>query len=208
MQQPMQQQLQQLQQLTQQSNMVYIFGLGNPGPEYEQTRHNAGVETLTKLAAFFQVKLKKRCFCNYRWARIDTPETGRAVLVFPLTYMNLSGNAVPGLVKEGDEVIVICDQMDLAPGCLRIKNGGSSAGHNGLKSMLSALPGNFKRVYIGVGRPEEGVSVPDHVLSRFSDADRALVDKAQDEAVSCLVSLLKKERFDIVQMRANSFRAE
>lgn len=188
--------------------MVYIFGLGNPGPEYELTRHNAGVETLGKLAAFFQVKLKKRCFCNYRWARIDTPETGKVTLVFPLTYMNLSGNAARGLVKEGDDVIVICDQMDLHPGTLRIKNGGSSAGHNGLKSMLLAVPSNFKRVYIGVGRPEEGVPVPDHVLSHFSDEDRVLVDKAQNEAVECLVALLKGERFEIVQMRANSFRAE
>lgn len=188
--------------------MVYVFGLGNPGPEYELTRHNAGVETLEKLAAFFQVKLKKRCFCNYRWARIDTPETGKVTLVFPLTYMNLSGNVARNLVRAEDDVIVICDQMDLRPGSLRMRNGGSSAGHNGLKSMLSAIEGDFKRVYIGVGRPPEGVSVPDHVLSRFSDEDRALVDRAEDEAVSCIAALLRKERFELVQMRANSFRAE
>lgn len=204
--------LQQTQQLQlkqrQQSKMVYIFGLGNPGPEYEMTRHNVGVETLSRLAAFFQVKLKKRCFCKYRWARFNTPKMGDVTLIFPLTYMNLSGTVVPSLVKEGDEVIVICDQMDLPAGSLRVKKGGSSAGHNGLKSMLSFLPGNFKRVYIGVGRPEEGVSVQDHVLSRFSDSDRILVDKTEEKAVSCLVSLLEGETFEKIQMEANSFKVD
>ncbi|MCR5732765.1 MAG: aminoacyl-tRNA hydrolase [Sphaerochaetaceae bacterium] len=188
--------------------MVYIFGLGNPGPEYEMTRHNVGVETLSRLAAFFQVNLKKRFFYKYRWARFNTPALGDVCLVFPLTFMNLSGEVVPSLVREGDEVIVICDQMDLPPGSLRIKNGGSSAGHNGLKSMLSHLPNNFKRVYIGVGRPEEGISVPDHVLSRFSDSDRLLVDRAEEEAVECLAAFLNGERFEKVQMKANSFKAE
>lgn len=133
---------------------------------------------------------------------------GDVTLIFPLTYMNLSGTVVPSLVKEGDEVIVICDQMDLPAGSLRVKKGGSSAGHNGLKSMLSFLPGNFKRVYIGVGRPEEGVSVPDHVLSRFSDSDRILVDRAEEKAVDCLVSLLEGETFEKIQMEANSFKVD
>ena len=122
--------------------------------------------------------------------------------------MDASGKVVPITVNEGDEVIVISDQMDLPCGKIRLKKGGSSAGHNGLKSMLSFLPNNFTRMYIGVGRPKEGVSVPDHVLSKFSEEDRALVDKAEEKAASILESLIKgEESFAILQGQANSWSA-
>ncbi len=186
--------------------MIYVFGLGNYPKQYEHTRHNVGVDTLALLAAFYQVKLRKRCFRLYKKAEIKT-ERGDVCLVFPLTYMNNSGQVVPGLVKEGDEVIVLCDQMDLPPGELRLKKKGSSAGHNGLKSMLQYLPQNFTRLYIGVGHPEEGVSVPDHVLSVPNAEDRALIDKACHVASDALVEYFKGERFELVQQKVNSFSA-
>jgi len=158
--------------------MLVIFGLGNPGPKYDGTRHNAGVDTLASLAAFFQVKLRKRCFYNYRSALVTAGEK-EVKLVFPLTYMNNSGEVVKSVVKEGDEVLVICDQMDLEPGRIRLRfKGSSSAGHNGLKSMMAYLPEGFMRLYIGVGHPSEGVSVPDHVLSRFSPDEEKRVKEA------------------------------
>ena len=184
--------------------MLVVFGLGNPGTKYEGTRHNAGVETLLKMAAYYQVSLKRRCFSSFSSATIGD----EVKLVFPLTYMNESGKVVPKTVNEGDEVIVISDQMDLPCGKIRLKKGGSSAGHNGLKSMLSFLPNNFTRMYIGVGRPKEGVSVPDHVLSKFSEEDRALVDKAEEKAASILENLIKgEESFAILQGQANSWSA-
>ena len=182
--------------------MFVVFGLGNPGLKYEGTRHNVGVETLQKMAAYFQVKLKKRCFSSYEEAIANE----NIKLVFPLTYMNRSGKVVNRTVKEFDELIVICDQMDLPCGKIRLKRGGSSAGHNGLKSMLEAYPQNFIRMYIGVGRPQEGISVSDHVLSRFSEQDRALIEKAEAKAAEILEKLLCNEQtFAILQGEANSW---
>lgn len=199
----------QVQQLTAQpqtqqhrSEMLVIFGLGNPGRRYEGTRHNAGVETLSKLAASYRKKLVRRCFSSYRLCQLDSDVR----LVFPLTYMNSSGEVVPSVTAPGDRVIVICDQMDLPCGRLRLREGGSSAGHNGLKSMLAALPDNFIRLYIGVGRPEENVSVIDHVLTRFNEHDRMLVDQAENAAVSALRELISGEDIRKVEQKANSFR--
>lgn len=185
--------------------MLVIFGLGNPGPKYDGTRHNAGVDTLTALAAFFQVTLRKRCFCNYRSALVTLEGDKKVKLVFPLTYMNNSGEAVKGCVKEGDEVLVICDQMDLPPGKIRLRlKGSSSAGHNGLKSMMANLPDGFMRMYIGVGHPSPGVSVPDHVLSSFSEEESILVKEAEKKAVSCIVDLINGMDRNRLLQEANS----
>jgi Peptidyl-tRNA hydrolase len=186
--------------------MLYVFGLGNYPARYSNTRHNAGVDTLTRLTAFYQVKLRKRCFHLYRQAIIETAR-GRVCFVFPLTLMNNSGAVVDGLVKEGDEVIVLVDQMDLNPGQLRLKKGGAAAGHNGLKSMMAALPENFTRLYIGVGHPEAGTTVPDWVLSKPSEEDRALIDTAEAEATAQLARYFEGEKFELVQQKINSFKA-
>ncbi len=186
--------------------MIYVFGLGNFPRQYANTRHNVGVDTLAQLAAFYQVKLRKRCFRLYKSATITT-ERGDVCLVFPLTYMNNSGQVVPDLVKEGDEVIVLCDQMDLPPGSLKLKKKGSSAGHNGLKSMMAYIPQNFTRLYIGVGHPNSDMTVPDYVLSAPSAEDRVLIDKASKAAVEALVEYFKGERFELVQQKINSFSA-
>ena len=153
-----------------------VFGLGNPGARYKGTRHNAGFETVEKVAAQLGIKLRKRCFRLYRKA-----VSGSLVLIEPLTYMNRSGDIAKECLKDGDQVVVVVDQMDLPPGCIRIRHGGSSAGHNGLKSMIAAIGSDFIRVYIGIGRPAEGVSVPDHVLSRCSEEDRVLIDQGRGE---------------------------
>ena len=184
--------------------MLVIFGLGNPGSKYEGTRHNAGVETLRRLAASCHKKLTRRCFSSYQ-SCVVTTEAGRSArLVFPLTYMNSSGEVVPKVVGEGDAVLVICDQMDLPCGRMRLRTKGSSAGHNGLKSMMAHLPEGFWRLYIGVGRPDEGVSVIDHVLTRFSPEDRALVDKAEEKAAEAVLRLYGGERLESVLQWANS----
>ena len=188
--------------------MTVVFGLGNPGSKYEGTRHNAGVETLEKLAASYQRKLVRRCFSSYRTCLVDLPDGNRARLVFPLTYMNDSGRVVPKVVSKGDRVIVICDQMDLPAGRIRLREKGSSAGHNGLKSMMAALPQNFIRLYVGVGRPAEGTSVIDHVLTRCSEEDRRKIGLAQDRAVEELRLILAGEDLQTAAARINSFREE
>ena len=203
---PLRQQQRHLQQTP--DDMLVIFGLGNPGPDYDGTRHNAGVETLEQLAASYHAKRVRRCFSSYKTCVI-TSENGKKVrLVFPLTYMNESGRVVPKTVKDGDEVLVICDQMDLPPGRARLRSSGSSAGHNGLKSMMAYLPGNFKRLYVGVGRPGDGIPVIEHVLSRYSDEDRKRVDAAQKEAVSSLRRYIEGEEFSRIEQALNSFRGD
>ena len=176
-----------------------VFGLGNPGARYRGTRHNAGFETVERIAALKGIRLRKRCFRLYRRA-----VSGSVVLVEPLTYMNKSGDIARECIPEGDSVIVIVDQMDLPPGRIRIRRGGSSAGHNGLKSMIGAIGNDFIRVYIGTGRPAEGVSVSDHVLSRFSSADRALVDEAEAKAAEAVLRICGGERIESVIQWANS----
>ncbi len=176
-----------------------VFGLGNPGAKYSGTRHNAGFETVEKIAARKGIKLRKRCFCLYRKA-----VSGTLTLIEPLTYMNRSGDIAAACIPPGDEVVVIVDQMDLPPGRIRIRRGGSSAGHNGLKSMIGAIGPDFIRVYIGTGRPADGVKVVDHVLSRYSAEDRALVDSAEEKAAEAVLRLLEGEDFGHVAQWANS----
>ncbi|WP_319758367.1 aminoacyl-tRNA hydrolase [uncultured Sphaerochaeta sp.] len=146
--------------------MQLILGLGNPGSKYANSRHNVGFDAVEACAAFFQVRLRKRCFRLYRQAKVGSSVS----LVEPLTYMNKSGEVMRYFPDvKAEEIVVVCDQMDLPPGLIRIRRGGSSAGHNGLKSLISSLgSSNFTRIYIGIGRPDEGVSVVDHVLSRDS----------------------------------------
>lgn len=193
---------QQMLLLRQHKTDMFVFGLGNPGPEYDRTRHNVGFMTVEKMAAQKGVKLKKRCLRLFRSAKIND---GSDILVEPLTYMNNSGEIIPSLLHEGDKLIVICDQMDLPPGKLRIRLKGGSAGHNGLKSVIQYWGEDFIHVYIGIGHPEEGISVPDHVLSRFSPSDSLLIDKATDMAAETVLDILEGKPINEILQKANSF---
>lgn len=179
--------------------MLVIFGLGNPNSE--GTRHNAGLSTLEKIATLYHVKLRKRCFSNYKQALIKEKNVK---LVFPLTFMNRSGEAVPYTVTEGDEVLVIVDQLDLPPGTIRLRRKGSSAGHNGLRSMLAALPGNFMRLYIGIGRPSEGVATADYVLSKFTAEQQALIERAETKAANIVKRYIEGEDLNRLMQEANT----
>lgn len=174
---------------------LLVLGLGNPGARYSHTRHNAGFDVLTEVAAFFQVTLRKRCFRLYRTARVVT-EGKEWTLVMPLTYMNSSGEIAPDFPSaEIGRMIVICDQMDLPVGSVRIRQGGSSAGHNGLKSLIACFgSGGFIRVYVGTGRPLPGETVVDHVLSRETDpAYPAALDRARDAVVALMKGMSPSE---------------
>ena len=179
---------------------MIVFGLGNPGPKYSRSRHNAGFMTVEKLAAREDLHLRKRCLLSYKAAR-----KGSLTLVEPLTYMNSSGRIFPRLVKGEDTVVVIVDNMDLPLGRIRIRQGGGDAGHNGLKSIISHIGKDFLRVYIGIGRPGDGVSVIDHVLSDFSEEEMALLDSATSRAVDAIESLKNGESLLSVIQRANTY---
>ena len=125
--------------------MIVVMGLGNPGASYEHTRHNVGFDAVDKAAAFLQVKLRKRCFRLYREARVFGPSSDascesssskpekmvhKASLVEPLTYMNASGDIVR-FFDNASDFVVVCDNMDLAAGGLRIRKGGGASGLEG-----------------------------------------------------------------------------
>lgn len=185
--------------------MKLILGLGNPGDKYSKTRHNCGFLVTDKVAAFFSLKLRKRCFHLYKQALLKKDDDKSTVLVQPLTYMNNSGEILKNFKDlDVNNLIVICDQMDLPVGNIRIKRGGGHAGHNGLKSIINNLNGskNFIRLYVGIGRPKENESVVDHVLGIEEDWDS--FEKGIDKAVEAAIDLINDNAIENVMQKYNS----
>lgn len=167
--------------------MKLIVGLGNPGEQYAETRHNIGFMVVRCLADRFAVPLKRKGYQGLYGAGRLVGE--QATLLLPQTFMNRSGASVgpacQSLGVEPGDLIVVHDEIDLEFGDLRIKVGGGHAGHNGLRSICSALgESGYTRLRVGVGRPYAGGDVSAHVLSRFSAGERpgllALIDRAVD----------------------------
>jgi PTH1 family peptidyl-tRNA hydrolase len=168
-----------------------VAGLGNPGPEYEGTRHNVGFETVEKLARAEGGRLDRReCRAVTGRARIGGIDV---LLARPLTYMNASGEAISGLLtKYGFEpsgILVISDDIDLPVGAIRLKPRGSSGGQKGLKSVEQSIGGrDFARLRIGIrgehySREKE---LSDYVLSRFSRSERPIVDETIERAAEAV----------------------
>ncbi|WP_173296844.1 aminoacyl-tRNA hydrolase [Thermanaeromonas sp. C210] len=158
--------------------MKMVVGLGNPGPRYETTRHNAGFMALDLLADDLAVELGRR----QRDALVGTGRVGeeRVLLVKPLTFMNLSGQAVGPLARwygiRPADILVLMDDLDLEPGRLRVRAKGSSGGHRGLGSVLAALGTDMvPRIRIGIGRPPAGQDPADYVLEPFTEDEWSLV---------------------------------
>jgi PTH1 family peptidyl-tRNA hydrolase len=162
--------------------MLLIVGLGNPGAEYKNHRHNVGFMAVDAIA-------RANGFSN--WSRKFQGEVAegrlgetRALLLKPLTYMNLSGQSVAAAANfykltEAD-VIVLHDELDLPPGRIKVKTGGGHGGHNGLKSIDAHLGQNYRRVRIGIGHPGHKDRVNPHVLGDFAKADAAWLEPLLD----------------------------
>lgn len=176
---------------------VYVIvGLGNPGPAYARTRHNAGAELVDRLAAEVGAKLE-RTRHQMRLAEADVDGVP-VVLGVPTTYVNTSGRPVARVVrKQGvrpEHLVVVHDELDLEPGVARLKAGGGVAGHNGLRSIEASLRSrDFLRLRIGVGKPPSKEEGADHVLSRLTPEERALIDGAIDRGVEALRLLVTKD---------------
>jgi PTH1 family peptidyl-tRNA hydrolase len=170
-----------------------IVGLGNPGLEYAETRHNIGSMAATRLAGRSGIAIKRKGYHGlYGVGRVAGQEV---TILLPQTYMNRSGDSVApacqSLGVEPGDLIVIHDEIDLAFGCLRIKVGGGHGGHNGLRSIGAALGAtDFSRLRMGVGRPAVGGDVSRHVLSRFNPEERAQLEHYLDAAADALELLL------------------
>ena len=185
-----------------------IAGLGNPGAEYAQTKHNVGFMLLDTLAKHLEAPEWK----TKRDALVTETRIGaeKALLVKPLTYMNDSGRAIGPLLTwyklRPEDLIVAHDDMDIPVGMIRIRKKGSAGGHNGMKSVLYHMQDeNFPRVRIGIGRPPVGWTVIKHVLTPFSPDDRILIDEVIDRlvpAVECIV----RDGVDLAMNRFNPVR--
>ncbi len=184
--------------------MKLIVGLGNPGLQYAETRHNIGFMVANHLAEKSGIALKRKGYQGlYGVGRIAGEE---ATILLPQTYMNRSSESVAPACQSLDimpgDLIVIHDEIDLAFGCLRIKVGGGHGGHNGLRSIGAALgETGYSRLRMGVGRPPTGGDVSGHVLSRFNAAERILLGKYVETAADALEILLR----DGAQEAMNSY---
>ena len=172
-----------------------IAGLGNPGPEYEKTRHNTGFMSLDLLAARLQVKVSKERF-KALTAQADF-DGQRLLLMKPLTFMNASGIAIEAAAHfykiPPERILVVCDDISLPTGKLRLRRSGSAGGHNGLKSIIAQLHSDqFPRLKMGVGqKPHPDYDLADWVLGKFSPADAKIMNEAAEracDAIECLLS--------------------
>ena len=173
---------------------LVIVGLGNPGPEYAGTRHNAGFWCIDALAKKHGITLERR----NRSAIVGEGEIEdlRVILVKPRTFVNRSGAAINYLTARYaapiDKLLIVCDDINLPPGKLRMRRKGSAGGHNGIKSVIEAAGSQgFLRLRIGVGRPPEGTGQIEHVIGPMDSQDREVVDEAVEraaEAIKCLLT--------------------
>lgn len=177
--------------------MILIVGLGNPEKKYEGTRHNIGFDVIDALAERYNIMMndkKHRALCG----------TGvilgvKVLLAKPLTYMNLSGDSVAEIVNyykldPEEELLVVFDDVSLAPGQIRVRKKGSAGGHNGIKSIIARTgTQNFMRIKVGVGEKPKDWDLADYVLGRFAKEERALVDAAVVDAVDAAALMLQGE---------------
>ncbi len=177
--------------------MFLIVGLGNPGKQYENTRHNVGFDVMDAIADKYNISIsekKHKALCGK-----GVIEGQKVVLAKPQTFMNLSGESVAELLNyykldPEEEMLVIFDDISLVPGGLRIRKKGSAGGHNGIKNIIAQTgTQNFMRVKVGVGEKPKGWDLADHVLGHFDAADREKVEEAIAEAVQATEMILQGE---------------
>jgi len=174
--------------------MKLIVGLGNPGREYEKTRHNVGFMVIDRLALNLGINVDKKMLKALVGQGQINGE--KVILAKPQTYMNLSGEAVGMLLSwfklTASDLLIIYDDLDLPPGKLRLRAGGGSGGHKGVQSIIQVIgTEHFPRVRVGIGRPPEpDFETVSYVLSRFGNDEAKAIEEALDlarEAVICAV---------------------
>ncbi len=183
-----------------------ILGLGNPGAEYKNTRHNVGWWCLDELVKRTKADLNRKRK-ELRFAEVELG-TSPVVLAYPRTFMNRSGLALSYLTNrfntEPEKILVVTDDINLKPGSVRIRKKGGPGGHNGLKSIITTLGTNeFPRVRIGVGNPESSAEQVDHVLGTFDPESRDLVRSASDRAADAITMIVNGE-FDNAMNKYNA----
>lgn len=175
--------------------MFLILGLGNPGPRYEMTRHNAGFWVADNLADKYNIRLGcHKYFSLYGKGEVDGLEV---VIAKPMTYMNESGKAAKSLLSafniSPERMLVIHDDIDLPLGKVKKKFKGGDGGQRGIRSTIQSIrTGEFARVRVGIGRPEDKDDIVDYVLSPFDEEDSGLINETIEQAAQTVEAALKE----------------
>jgi len=171
-----------------------VVGLGNPGPRYDNTRHNVGFDTIDMLSCKYGIKVSK---LKHKALIGDGKIEGKKViLVKPQTFMNLSGESVRDILDwykiPIKNLIIIYDDIDLEPGKIRVRPKGSSGTHNGMRSVIYQIQSeDFPRIRIGIGKAPEGWDLADYVLSKFNADDRKVISESICKAADAVVTIIK-----------------
>ncbi len=183
------------------TRMKLIVGLGNPGREYELTRHNIGFMAIDELAKRWNISLNEQKFKGVFGAGFVNGE--KVILLKPLTYMNLSGESIRPLMDyykiDVDDFVVMYDDLDIPVGKLRLRMKGSAGGHNGVKSTISHLgTQEFQRIRMGIDRLKNGMKVVDYVLGRFTSEEIPDVNHSIEKAADACEEWLNKPFLQIM----------
>ena len=184
--------------------MLIIAGLGNPGKEYENTRHNAGFMVMDALAEKIGADISEKKHKALCGKGVIGGE--KVILMKPQTYMNSSGESIRAAADyykvDPEDILIVYDDISLAPGQLRIRAKGSAGGHNGIKSIIAHLgTQEFPRVKVGVGEKPKGYDLADYVLSRFQKDERVLMEEAFERAGEAAVCMMN----DTMEHAMNQF---
>jgi PTH1 family peptidyl-tRNA hydrolase len=194
------------------TDIQLIVGLANPGPEYKNTRHNAGAWFIEELCRSNNISLKNDPkYFGYTGKIIIANKEVK--LLIPTTFMNLSGKAVSALANffkiKPEQILVVHDELDLPPGVAKIKQSGGHGGHNGLRDIIAKMANNrdFYRLRVGIGHPGRKEQVTGWVLGKAPQSDQEKIDAAIDEAVRS-VEVWFKQDLKKAQSRLHSFTAD
>lgn len=175
--------------------MKLIVGLGNPGKQYERSRHNVGFDTIDELSRLFNINIDQLKFKGVYG--IGFVGTEKVLLLKPLTYMNLSGESIRAVMDfydiDSEDLLVIYDDLDIPVGKMRLRQKGSAGGHNGIKSTIAHIgTQEFNRIRIGVDRPQNGMSVSNYVLGRFTPEEQPIIDEVIKKSAAACESWITK----------------
>ncbi|WP_026693218.1 aminoacyl-tRNA hydrolase [Peribacillus kribbensis] len=181
--------------------MKVIIGLGNPGKQFDQTRHNIGFEVVDELSSKWGIPLDQAKHKGL--FGMGTVNGEKVLLLKPMTYMNLSGESISAVLNfyklAPKDIVVIYDDLDLPSGKIRLRQKGSAGGHNGIKSTIAHLgTQEFNRIRIGVGRPSEKNSVSNFVLGKFSPEERAEMSKVVERSAEACENWLSNDFLQVM----------
>ena len=174
--------------------MYIIVGLGNPEPEYSNTRHNMGFDTINKIAKKYNIEFSKTNFKGIYGTGIIEGE--KVILLKPQTYMNLSGESIKEIIDfyklNTDNLIIIYDDIDIEPGIIKLRKTGGPGTHNGMKSVIKEIgTEKFPRVRIGIGKPEHKGDLINYVIGKISEEDKKILEKSTDVAKDAVIEIIK-----------------